>query len=139
VDSLHLSYAADLKPELQASLETLNLQAQSEPPKEQDKAVLCHADLLSDVLIQPPKITHSLIVITCPGISDNHEVRMATKEDILNEKTNRDLPLAQRIYYTLTDNEKINAKQTAKTLGLLIENLVNKGILISGRHRRYAV
>jgi len=54
---------------------------------------------------------------------------MATKEDILNEKTNRDLPVAQRIYYTLTDNEKINAKQTAKTLGLLIENLVNKGIL----------
>jgi hypothetical protein len=54
---------------------------------------------------------------------------MATKEDIVNEKTNRDLPVAQRIYYTLTDNEKINAKQTAKTLGLLIENLVNKGIL----------
>jgi hypothetical protein len=54
---------------------------------------------------------------------------MATKEDILNEKTNRDHPVAQRIYYTLTDNEKINAKQTAKTLGLLIENLVNKGIL----------
>ena len=54
---------------------------------------------------------------------------MATKEDILNEKTNRDLPVAERIYYTLTDNEKINAKQTAKTLGLLIENLVNKGIL----------
>ena len=54
---------------------------------------------------------------------------MATKEDILNEKTNRDHPDAQRIYYTLTDNEKINAKQTAKTLGLLIENLVNKGIL----------
>jgi len=54
---------------------------------------------------------------------------MATKEDILNEKTNRDLPVAQRIYYTLTDNEKIKAKQTAKTLGLLIDNLVNKGIL----------
>jgi len=54
---------------------------------------------------------------------------MATKEDILNEKTNRDLPVAQRIYYTLTDNEEIKAKQTAKTLGLLIENLVNKGIL----------
>ena len=54
---------------------------------------------------------------------------MATKEDILNEKTNRDLPVAQRIYYTLTDNEEINAKQIAKTLGLLIENLVNKGIL----------
>jgi hypothetical protein len=54
---------------------------------------------------------------------------MATKEDILNEKTNRDHPVAQRIYYTLTDNEKIHAKQTAKTLGLLIENLVNKGIL----------
>jgi hypothetical protein len=54
---------------------------------------------------------------------------MATKEDIVNEKTNRDLPVAQRIYYTLTDNEKINAKQTAKTLGLLIENLVDKGIL----------
>ena len=54
---------------------------------------------------------------------------MATKEDILNEKTNRDLPVAQRIYYTLTDNEEINAKQIAKTLGLLIENLVNKGML----------
>jgi len=54
---------------------------------------------------------------------------MATKEDILNEKTNRDLQIAQRIYYTLTDNEEIKAKQTAKTLGLLIENLVNKGIL----------
>ena len=54
---------------------------------------------------------------------------MATKEDILNEKTNRDHPVAQRIYYTLTDNEKINAKQTAKTLGLLIDNLANKGIL----------
>jgi hypothetical protein len=54
---------------------------------------------------------------------------MATKEDILNKKTNRDLPVAQRIYYTLTDNEEIKAKQTAKTLGLLIENLVNKGIL----------
>ena len=54
---------------------------------------------------------------------------MAIKEDILNEKTNRDLPVAQRIYYTLTDNEEIKAKQTAKTLGLLIENLVNKGIL----------
>jgi hypothetical protein len=68
-------------------------------------------------------------VITCPGISDNQEIRMAIKEDILNEKTNRDLPVAQRIYYTLTDNEEIKAKQTAKTLGLLIENLVNKGIL----------
>jgi hypothetical protein len=54
---------------------------------------------------------------------------MATKEDILNEKTNRDLPVAQRIYYTLTDNEEIMARQTAKTLGLLIENLVNKDIL----------
>jgi len=54
---------------------------------------------------------------------------MATKEDILNEMTNRDLPVAQRIYYTLTDNEEINAKQIAKTLGLLIENLVNKGML----------
>jgi hypothetical protein len=58
---------------------------------------------------------------------------MATKEDILNEKTNSDLPIAQRIYYTLTDNEEIKAKQTAKTLGLLIENLVNKSIL-SGEH-----
>jgi len=47
----------------------------------------------------------------------------------LNEMTNRDLPVAQRIYYTLTDNEEINAKQIAKTLGLLIENLVNKGML----------
>ena len=54
---------------------------------------------------------------------------MAIKEDILNEKTNRDLPVAQRIYYTLTDNEEIKAKQTAKTLGLLIDNLANKGIL----------
>jgi len=54
---------------------------------------------------------------------------MATKKDILNEKTNQDLPVAQRIYYTLTDNEEIKAKQTAKALGLLIENLVNKGIL----------
>jgi hypothetical protein len=65
----------------------------------------------------------------CPGISDNQEVRMAIKEDILNEKTHRDLPVAQRIYYTLTDNEEIKARQTAKTLGLLLENLVNKGIL----------
>ena len=58
VDSLYLSYAGDLKPELHETLETLNLQAQSEDLKEQAKAVLCLADLLSDVLIQPPKITH---------------------------------------------------------------------------------
>jgi hypothetical protein len=68
-------------------------------------------------------------VITCTEISDKQEVRMASKEDILKKKTHRDHPVAQRIYYTLTDNEEIKAKQTAKTLGLLIENLVNKGIL----------
>ena len=68
-------------------------------------------------------------MITCPGTSDNQEISMATKEEILNERTNRDLPIAQRVYYTLTDNEGIKSKQTAKTLGLLIENLVNKGIL----------
>jgi hypothetical protein len=99
--------------------------------KEQAKAVSSLADHLSDILIQPPKIRRYLIeiVIMCPGISDNQEVRMAIKEDILNEKTHRDLPVAQRIYYTLTDNEEIKARQTAKTLGLLLENLVNKGIL----------
>ena len=43
---------------MQETLETLKLQAQSEAPKEQAKAVLCLADLLSDILIQPPKITH---------------------------------------------------------------------------------
>lgn len=58
VDSRYLSYAGDVKPEMQETLETFNLQAQSEPPKEQAKAVLCLADLLSDILIQPPKITH---------------------------------------------------------------------------------
>ena len=58
VDSLYLSYAGDQKPELQETLETLKLQAQSEAPKVQAKAVLCLADLLSDILIQPLKITH---------------------------------------------------------------------------------
>ena len=58
MDSLYLSYAGDLKPELQEMLETLKLEAQSEAPKEQARAVLCLADLLSDILIQSPKITH---------------------------------------------------------------------------------
>jgi hypothetical protein len=57
VDRLYLSYAGDLKPELQETLETLKLQAQSEASKEQAKAVLCLAGLLSDILIRPPKIT----------------------------------------------------------------------------------
>jgi hypothetical protein len=56
--SLYLSYAGDLKPELQETLETLKLQAQSDAPKEQAKAVLCLADLQFDILIQPRKITH---------------------------------------------------------------------------------
>ena len=54
---MYLSYAGDLKPELQETLETLKLQAQSEASKEQAKAVLCLAGLLSDILIRPPKIT----------------------------------------------------------------------------------
>jgi len=58
VDRLYLSYAGDLKPELQETLETLKLLAQSETSKEQAKAALCLANLLSDILIQPPKITH---------------------------------------------------------------------------------
>jgi hypothetical protein len=57
VDRLYLSYAGDLKPELQETLETLKLLAQSETSKEQAKAALCLANLLSDILIQPPKIT----------------------------------------------------------------------------------
>jgi hypothetical protein len=57
-DRLYLSYAGDLKPELQETLETLKLQSQSEASKEQAKAVLFLAGLLSDFLFQPPKITH---------------------------------------------------------------------------------
>jgi hypothetical protein len=58
VDSLYLSYAGDLKPGMLETLEILKFQAQSEAPKEQAKAVSCLADHLSEILIQPPKITH---------------------------------------------------------------------------------
>jgi len=41
VDSLYLSYAGDLKPELQETLETLKLQAQSEAPKKNKPRRYC--------------------------------------------------------------------------------------------------
>jgi len=56
--SLYLSYAGDLKPELQETIETLKLQAQPEAPEEQAKAVACLADQLSDILVRPSKMTH---------------------------------------------------------------------------------
>lgn len=55
---------------------------------------------------------------------------MQTIEEPSYKQTHKALPLSQRIFYTLTDNDEKTTKQTAKTLGLLVENLVGKGILL---------
>ena len=57
---------------------------------------------------------------------------MPSKEEILIERTYKNLPVAQRILYTLTEDEVIKVNQTAKTVGLLVETLVNKGVLSEG-------
>ena len=44
VDSLYLSYAGDLKPDVEQDLESLKTQAQSEDPQEQAGAVMCLVD-----------------------------------------------------------------------------------------------
>ena len=54
---------------------------------------------------------------------------MPSKEEILIERTYKNLPVAERILYTLTEDEVIKVNQTAKTVGLLVETLVNKGVL----------
>ena len=54
---------------------------------------------------------------------------MPSKEEILIERTYKNLPVAQRILYTLTEDEVIKVDQTAKTVGLLVETLVIKGVL----------
>jgi hypothetical protein len=57
---------------------------------------------------------------------------MPSKEEILIERTYKNLPVAERILYTLTEDEVIKVNQTAKTVGLLVETLVNKGVLSEG-------
>jgi hypothetical protein len=57
---------------------------------------------------------------------------MPSKEEILIERTYKNLPVAQRILYTLTEDEVIKVDQTAKTVGLLAETLVRKGVLSEG-------
>jgi hypothetical protein len=55
---------------------------------------------------------------------------MPNKEDILSEQTFKDVDeLEKRIYYTLTDKEKLATFRIAKTLALLIKGLHDKGIL----------
>jgi hypothetical protein len=55
---------------------------------------------------------------------------METLLENLNAPKHKSLPLSERIFYTLTENDETKTNQTARTLGLLVENLVRKGILL---------
>jgi hypothetical protein len=57
---------------------------------------------------------------------------MPSKDETLIERTYKNLPVAQRILYTLTEDEVIEVDQAAKTVGLLVETLVRKGVLSEG-------
>ena len=54
---------------------------------------------------------------------------MPSKEETLIERTYKNLQVAQRILYTLTEDDVIKVDQTAKTVGLLVATLVRKSIL----------
>jgi len=54
---------------------------------------------------------------------------MPSKEETLIERTYKNFPVAQRILYTLTEDDVIKVDQTAKTVGLLVATLVRKSIL----------
>jgi hypothetical protein len=63
---------------------------------------------------------------------------MPSKEEILIERTYKNLPVAQRILYTLTVDEVIKVDQTAKTVGLLVETLVKIRSPVRKGRRPYA-
>ena len=56
---------------------------------------------------------------------------MPTKEAVLNEQTYKDqgLDMGRRVFYTLTDDERLSAHRTAKYLALLTEKLDAQGVL----------
>jgi len=57
---------------------------------------------------------------------------MPTREEILREKTHKDVEeLEKRVFYTLTDEKSIQIQRTSKIIGLLIKNLHSSGILKS--------
>lgn len=56
---------------------------------------------------------------------------MPTKDEVLREKTFKEegIELYKRVFYTLTDDERIEGKLTAKALALLIDHLRRSGQL----------
>lgn len=56
---------------------------------------------------------------------------MPTKLDILREQTHKDdgVETGRRVFYTLTDDEKLAAHRQAKLLGLLVQLLEDRGVI----------
>lgn len=56
---------------------------------------------------------------------------MPTREDMLRDHTHKDLSedVERRVFYTLTDKEKMQAHRTAKAVTLVIALLQKKNLL----------
>jgi hypothetical protein len=56
---------------------------------------------------------------------------MATKEEVLREKTHKGdgIGMGERIFYTLKDEEPLQATRTAKIIALLVAKLSEQGVI----------